>query len=107
MRRRALAALALAAGGLLLAVLAPHLPGERGWNVLAGLLLVAAIVLGLSLLPFWRGLMPPLPPMEGLFTVPRGLERWCARCGNPTARRGPCRECGHTPRPPRGERQRT
>ena len=104
MRRRALAAWALAAVGLLLAVLAPHLAGARGWNVIAGLLLVAAIVLGLSLLPFWRKVMPALPPMEGLFTRPRPSERWCSRCGNPTPRQGACRECGHTPRPGRGER---
>lgn len=97
MRRRALVALGLAAAGLGLAVAAPHLPGERGWNVLAGLLLVAAIVLGLSLLPVWRGLLPPRAPIEDLFTVPRATERWCDRCGHPTPRKGACRTCGHTP----------
>lgn len=97
MRQRAWLAIAFAAVGLGLAVAAPQMPGKQGWNVLAGLLLVAAIGLGLSLLAFWRQVFPPLPPMAGLFEAPRASQRWCSRCGRPTARQGPCQSCGHTP----------
>lgn len=97
MRQRAWLAIVLAIAGLGLAVAAPHMPGSQGWNVLAGLLLVAAIVLGVSLLAVWRRVFPPLPPMEGLFETPRATQRWCTHCGHPTARRGPCQSCGHTP----------
>lgn len=97
MRSRAWAALILAAAGLALAVAGRHLPAARLWNVIAGLMLLVAIALGISLLRFWRDLAAPLQPVTNLFTRPRSSERWCAHCGHPTTRKGPCRTCGHTP----------
>ena len=97
MRQRALAAWVLAGLGLVLAVAGRSLPAERVWGSIAGLFLLAAIVLGLSLLPFWKGLVAPVQPLPDLFQKPTGSERWCSRCGNPTPRKGPCRVCGHAP----------
>lgn len=95
MRRRAWWAWGLLALGVLLGVLGRSLPGRGAWDLLGGLALLAAIVLGLTLLPFWGRLLPPLQPFPGLFRAPRASERWCGRCGNPTPRKGACRTCGH------------
>ena len=98
MRRRAWAAWALLALGILLGVLGRALPGREVWDLLGGMALLAAIVLGIGLLPFWGRVLPTLQPFPGLFRPPRDSERWCPRCGNPTPRKGACRVCGHTPR---------
>lgn len=76
--------------------------GTEAWNLLAGLLLFTALVLGVTLLPIARRLVPGLADMPDLFDRPRPNERWCATCGHPTGRIGPCRTCGATP-PSRGK----
>lgn len=91
----------LLALGILLGLLGRVLPAGDVWNLLGGLALLAAIALGVSLLPFWGRVLPMLQPFPGLFRAPRPSERWCAHCGNPTARKGACKTCGHTPRPPK------
>lgn len=99
MRQRALAAWVLLGLGLALAVAGRSLPAERVWSTIAGLFLLTAIGLGVSLLPIWKGLVAPVQPLPDLFQRPSASERWCSRCGNPTARKGPCRACGHAPTP--------
>jgi hypothetical protein len=96
-RRRAWAAWALLALGIGLALLGRVLPGREAWELSGGLALLAALTLALGLLPFWSRALPALPPFPGLFRAPRAGERWCARCGGPTPRKGACRTCGHTP----------
>lgn len=97
---------ALLALGIGLGLLGRTLPGGEAWDLLGGLALLAAIGLGLSLLPFWGRLLPRLAPFPSLFRTPRATERWCTRCGNPTPAKGACRSCGHAPpaRAPRGTR---
>lgn len=69
----------------------------EAFNVAAGFAWLAALVLGVSLLPFWNRVLPPVPPMPGLFdAVPEG-GRWCVHCGSPTQREGPCSVCGAAP----------
>lgn len=104
MRRRAWAAWALLALGILLGLLGRALPGREAWDLLGGLALLAALVLAVALLPFWGRVLPTLQPFPGLFRAPRPSERWCARCGHATPRKGACRTCGHAPRtlPSRG-----
>src|SRR6185436_16139897 len=97
MRRRAWVAWGLLALGLALGLAGQVLPGGSTWDLFSGLFVAVAIGLAVSLLPFWRRWLAPLVPMPDLFQAPRPTERWCARCGHPTARRGPCRTCGHTP----------
>lgn len=104
MRRRAWAAWGLLALGILLGVLGRSLPGRKAWDLLGGVALLGAIVLAVSLLPFWSRVLPTLQPFPGLFRSPRASERWCGRCGHPTPRKGACRTCGHAPRPPRAAR---
>jgi hypothetical protein len=96
-RRRAWAAVGIFVLGLALGVAGRDLPGGRAWNLLAGLCLIAALVLALTLLPWWSRFRPTVTPLGGLFRAPRKTERWCARCGTPTARSRPCHLCGHTP----------
>ena len=102
MRRRAWAAWGALALGIVLGLLGRALPGASAWNLLAGIALLAAILLGLSLLPVWARLLPDLPPYPDLFAQPSARQRWCATCGHPTARAGPCSTCGDPP----GRRQR-
>jgi hypothetical protein len=83
--------------GVLLGLLGRALPASDIWNLLGGLALLAAIALGISLLPFWGRVLPTLQPFPGLFRAPRASERWCDRCGSPTPRKGACRTCGHAP----------
>lgn len=97
MRRRAWAAWALLALGILLGLLGRIAPGGDAWNLLGGLALLAAVALGVSLLPAWGRVRPALQPFPGLFQAPRPHERWCAACGRPTPAKGACRTCGHTP----------
>ncbi|HUR25255.1 MAG TPA: hypothetical protein VM327_04475 [Candidatus Thermoplasmatota archaeon] len=97
MRRRAMAAWGVFALGLALGVAGRDLPGGRAWNLLAGVCLAAALTLAVTLLPWWSRFRPTVTPLAGLFRAPRKSERWCSRCGIPTARKGPCRLCGHTP----------
>jgi hypothetical protein len=86
--------------GILLGLLGRVLPAGDLWDLLGGLALLAAIVLGIGLLPFWARVLPPVQPFPGLFRAPRASERWCAHCGNPTLRKGACRSCGHAPQAP-------
>lgn len=97
MRRRAWIAWGALASGIALGILGRVLPGARTWNLLAGIAFLLAIVLGLSLLPLARRLMPSLVDFPDLFDRPRPNERWCTTCGHPTAARGPCRTCGTAP----------
>jgi hypothetical protein len=97
-RRRAWLAWGVLALGLAFGVAGRDLPGGRAWNLLAGLCLVAALVVAVTLLPWWGRFRPQVTPLVALFRAPRKTERWCTRCGTPTARKGPCRLCGHTPR---------
>ena len=83
--------------GLALGVAGRDLPGGRAWNLLGGICLIAALVLAVTLLPWWGRWRPQVTPLARLFATPRPSERWCSRCGTPTARKGPCRLCGHTP----------
>jgi hypothetical protein len=87
----------LLAVGLGLGAAGKDLPGTRAWNLVAGLCLVAAIVVGVTLLPGWARWRPTVTPLRGLFAAPRQSERWCARCGTATPRKKPCKLCGHTP----------
>lgn len=64
-------------------------------DVLSGLFWIAGIVLALSLLPFWSRVLPRIEPMHGLFEPVDEGQRWCSRCGTPTAQHGPCHVCGH------------
>jgi len=96
-RRRAWIALGCVVGLIFFGILGQVLPGEDSWNLLAGLLLIVAAILGLTLLPIARRLMPSLVDFPDLFDRPRHNERWCANCGHPTGASGPCRLCGATP----------
>lgn len=96
-RRRAWVALACLGLGILFGLLGRVAPGAATWNLLAGLLVLAALALGLTLLGLGRRLLPGLAPMPDLFERPRPNERWCLACGHPTGANGPCRACGHTP----------
>lgn len=83
------AGLALALGAVGRAVDAEAL------DLFSGLFWIAAIVLAISLLPFWRRTLPEVPPMPGLFSpVPEG-HRWCTHCGTPAPRGAACGVCGH------------
>ena len=83
--------------GIGFGILGRVLAGADTWNLLAGILFLAAIVLGVSLLPIARQLLPGLVDFPDLFDRPRPNERWCASCGHPTGSAGPCRVCGATP----------
>lgn len=96
MRRRGWIAWGCVAGLIAFGILGQVLPGEDAWNFLAGLLLIIAVILGLTLLPIARKLMPSLVDFPDLFDRPRPNERWCANCGHPTGASGPCRSCGTT-----------
>ena len=96
MRRRAWLAWLVLAAGLGVGVAGAHLPGKAAWDLLSGLLVLAAAALGVSLLP-WGRWFPAVQPMPGLFARPSPRERWCTQCGSVTSRGGPCRRCGHTP----------
>ena len=102
MRRRAWAAWACLALGIGFGLLGRVAPGAGLWNLLAGLFLLAAIVLALSLLRLATRLVPSLEPFPDLFDPPNARERWCDTCGHPTVRSGPCTACGATP-PSRGK----
>lgn len=93
MRRRAWAAWGALTLGIVLGVLGRILE-QDAWNLLAGLCLLAAIVLALSLLPVARALIPGLQDFPDLFDEPRPTERWCATCGHPTQDGRPCLTCG-------------
>lgn len=97
MRRRAWVAWTCLAAGIALGVLGRVLPGASTWNLLAGLAFLAAIALGLSLLPVARRVLPGLADFPDLFDRPNSRERWCATCGHPTLRNGPCATCGAAP----------
>lgn len=109
MRTRAWIAIAAASLGLLLGIIGRSADVEA-LDLLSGLAWIAAIVLGVSLLPFWKGLLPEVAPMPGLFAhVPEG-HRWCNRCGTPAPKRAACRVCGHAlpvkaPKPPKPAKQ--
>ena len=64
------------------------------FNTFAGLAWLVAIVLGISLLPFWSKVIPTVEPMQGLFQRPAEGERWCVECGSTTARLAACHVCG-------------
>ncbi|HUR62521.1 MAG TPA: hypothetical protein VM286_09190 [Candidatus Thermoplasmatota archaeon] len=89
MRGRAIAALGLVAAALAFALLGRITLGFL-LDPLAGLLLVAAACVGISLLPFWATMRGPTMP--GLFTPPREGQRWCTVCGRP-APLGACPRC--------------
>ncbi|MEK6974989.1 MAG: hypothetical protein AABY18_01440 [Candidatus Thermoplasmatota archaeon] len=97
MRRRAWIAWGCLVVGIVFGILGRVLPGTDTWNLLAGILFLTAIVLGLSLLPVARKVVPGLVDFPDLFDRPRPNERWCASCGHPTGAKGPCRSCGATP----------
>lgn len=87
--------------GIGLGLLGRVAPGAGLWNLLAGLFLLAAIVLALSLLRLASRLVPDLAVFPDLFDHPNSRERWCASCGHPTTRSGPCTTCGAAPSRPR------
>lgn len=97
MRRRAWVAWACLALGIAFGILGRVAPGRDTWNLFAGLLFLTAVGLGVTLLPIARRLVPGLADMPDLFDRPRPSERWCANCGHPTGKKGPCRTCGDTP----------
>lgn len=66
----------------------------EAFDILAGLLWMAAIGLGISLLPFWRRVLPPVPAMPGLFDSVPDQGRWCIACGNSTPKGIQCSICG-------------
>jgi hypothetical protein len=105
-RRRAWIAWGCLALGIVFGILGRVLPGADTWNLLAGILFLAAIVLGLSLLRLAQRVMPALVDFPDLFDRPRLNERWCATCGHPTGAKGPCRTCGATPSPTSASRGR-
>lgn len=96
MRRRALIAWACLVLGIGFGILGRVLPGADTWNLLAGILFLAAIVLGLSLLRLAQRIMPAMVDFPDLFDRPLPNERWCASCGHPTGAAGACRLCGAT-----------
>lgn len=100
MRRRAWIAWGCLAVGIAFGILGRVLPGGQTWNLLAGIAFLTAIVLGLTLLPIGRHIVPGLEDIPDLFDRPRPNERWCATCGHPTGAKGPCRHCGATPPTP-------
>lgn len=104
MRQRAWAAWASFVVGMGLAVTAEFAGGEP-LRMAAGLLIAVAIVLGLSLLPFWSRMRERVPAMPDLFVAVGPDERWCDRCGRAAAREGPCAACGHVPKQPRPKRR--
>lgn len=67
--------------------------GVEALDVAAGLAWSVALGLGVSLLPFWKRVLPPVPPMPGLFDRVQEQERWCVHCGSPTRQEGPCQVC--------------
>lgn len=83
--------------GLGLGAAAQSLPAERAWNLVAGLCLIAAIVLAITLLPVWGRWRARVTPLPLLFKAPRGSERWCTHCGLPAPGKGACRLCGRGP----------
>ena len=95
-RRRAWIAWGCLVVGIGLGILGRVLFGADTWNLLAGILFLAAIVLGLSLLRLAQRILPALVDFPDLFDRPRPNERWCASCGHPTGSSGPCRVCGTT-----------
>jgi hypothetical protein len=80
--RRVWVAAGLLAVGLSLGLVQRE-TGGRGLLVVSGLFDLAAIVLVVSLLPFWDRLGWRLPPAGRLFTRPRRGEKWSARDGRP------------------------
>ncbi len=93
-RRRTWAALAFLAAGVVLALVGRAVEGARALDALAGLLLVAALGLGASLLRFWTRLVPPVPNLRPLFPSVGPQERWCPACGRSAPRTGTCPSCG-------------
>ncbi len=67
---------------------------------LSGLAWFVAIITAVTLLPFWARILPQVAPMPGLFRRPAHDERWCPRCGSPTARSVACTVCGAEPKVP-------
>jgi hypothetical protein len=96
-RKRAWLAWGVLTLGLAFGVAGTGLPGGRAWNLLAGICLLVALGLALTLLPWWARWRPTVKPLPGLFAAPRPSERWCSHCGARTARKGACKLCGHTP----------
>lgn len=66
--------------------------GVEAFDVLSGLAWLAALAAAVGLLP-WSRVLPPVPPMPGLFDRVHEGQRWCVHCGSPTAREGPCVVC--------------
>ncbi len=96
MRTRVWVLLAAVAAGLLFGFLGRGL--EQGWaEVVAGFAFLVALLLGLSLLPFWRRVLLPVPPMPGLFDPVGADQRWCVHCGNPAPADARCTVCGQSP----------
>lgn len=70
-----------------------------------GILWLAALILFVAGLSFWRRILPDVPAMPGLFQPLGPGQRWCARCGTPAEGRDPCGVCGHAPKPPRSKKE--
>ncbi len=73
----------------------------RAFDVIAGLAWIVAIIVAVSLLPFWSRIIPKVEPMPGLFRRPGEGERWCVECGSPAARTAACEVCGGEPKLPK------
>jgi uncharacterized paraquat-inducible protein A len=96
-RKQAVVAGVLLAAGFALAV-AGRFAASSLLDPLAGLLLLAAGLAAVGLLPVWARLRGP--PMPGLFQAPQAGQRWCGVCGRP-APRGTCPRCRTAGRRPR------
>lgn len=102
-RLRSWIAISAAVAGLTLGFIDRAVDADlAAWS---GILWLAAILLGISLLPFWKRVLPDVPDMPGLFTKPGPGQRWCVHCGTPADGREACGVCGHTPKPPRPKKE--
>lgn len=61
----------------------------------AGLLVLAGMLVAITALPWLSRRIKALPPMPGLFPEVGPGQRWCARCGTAAPKRGTCPSCGH------------
>lgn len=96
--RRRIRVLIGAAGTAIIMGFVGRASGAEAWHVLAGLAWVTAVVVAVSLLPWWGRVIPPVEPMPGLFPRPGDGERWCSTCGRPAPDAVPCPVCGGAPR---------
>lgn len=103
-RRRAWWAWGALALTVLFGIMGRAVPPADAWNLLAGVFLLAAVGLGVSLLPFWPRLAPGLVDFPDLFDRPNAHERWCVVCGHVAGARAACSTCGSLPPQARGAR---